>query len=69
MAVPAGQVSYDAAATAAAPDATPEERARAEAFAAAGGPSEVVLPFGVTLLTNAWRDEWLWGLAQTAFSV
>jgi allophanate hydrolase len=28
-----------------------------------GGATQVTLPFGVTLLAEAWRDEWLWGVA------
>lgn len=66
VAVPAGAVAYDAAAAAAAPGATDAERDRAEKLASSG-PSQVVLPFGVTLLTKAWMDEWLWGVATKAF--
>jgi allophanate hydrolase len=27
-----------------------------------GGPLEVALPFGVTLLAPEWHDDWLWGV-------
>jgi allophanate hydrolase len=43
-------------------DAPDEERQRA-AHLAATGPTSVTLPFGVTLLAKAWRDEWVWGVA------
>ncbi|KAG2426165.1 hypothetical protein HXX76_013146 [Chlamydomonas incerta] len=60
IAVPSGLVSYDAAALT--EDASEEERKRA-AHLAATGPTSVTLPFGVTLLAKAWRDDWLWGVA------
>ncbi|EFJ41617.1 hypothetical protein VOLCADRAFT_98357 [Volvox carteri f. nagariensis] len=60
MSVPSGLVSYDAAVLS--EDASEAERSRA-AHLAATGPTSVTLPFGVTLLTRAWRDEWLWSLA------
>jgi allophanate hydrolase len=37
---------------------------RAARLAASGGPQAVALPFGVTLLAAAWRDEWVWGVAE-----
>jgi allophanate hydrolase len=37
---------------------------RADRLKASGGPMQVVLPFGVTLLAGPWRDEWLWGIAE-----
>ncbi|KXZ51619.1 hypothetical protein GPECTOR_12g583 [Gonium pectorale] len=60
IAVPSGIVSYDAAALS--EGASEAERRRA-AHLAATGPTQVTLPFGVTLLSRAWRDDWLWGLA------
>lgn len=36
---------------------------RAQLLAAAGGPLQVVMPFGVTLLVPAWHDDWVWGIA------
>ncbi len=51
-----------AAVSAAAPDAA--SAARAAQLAALGGPLVVTLPFGVTLLAQSWRDEWLWGVAE-----
>ena len=36
---------------------------RAKHLAALGGPMEVTLPFGVTLLAPAWKDEWVWQVA------
>jgi allophanate hydrolase len=60
IAVPSGllRVDYSAAEAAAGAGAT-----RAARLAAGGGPLSVTLPFGVTLLAGAWRDEWLWGIA------
>ena len=61
IAIPSGLLRVDYA--------TPEAAAgsgatRAARLAASGGPQAVVLPFGVTLLAGAWRDEWLWGIAE-----
>jgi allophanate hydrolase len=36
---------------------------RAKRLASLGGPMAVTLPFGVTLLAPAWKDEWLWQVA------
>ncbi|PNW79614.1 hypothetical protein CHLRE_08g360100v5 [Chlamydomonas reinhardtii] len=60
IALPSGLVAYDAAVLA--EGASEEERKRA-AHLAATGPTAVTLPFGVTLLAKAWRDDWLWGVA------
>ncbi|GIL80104.1 hypothetical protein Vretifemale_9289 [Volvox reticuliferus] len=60
IAIPSGLVSYDSAALS--EGASEAERRRA-AHLAATGPTSVTLPFGITLLTKAWRDEWLWGIA------
>ncbi|GLC42946.1 hypothetical protein PLESTB_000289000 [Pleodorina starrii] len=60
IAVPSGLVSYDSAVLS--ENASEAERRRA-AHLAATGPTRVTLPFGVTLITKAWRDEWLWGVA------
>lgn len=57
ISVPSGLLRVDYAAG---PSAQTE---RARLLAAAGGPMQVVLPFGVTLLTLAWHDEWVWGVA------
>lgn len=61
IAIPSGllRVDYSSAEAAAGSGA-----ARAARLAASGGPQSVVLPFGVTLLAGAWRDEWLWGIAE-----
>ncbi|GLI71220.1 hypothetical protein VaNZ11_016284 [Volvox africanus] len=59
IAIPSGLVSYDAAALS--EGASDSERRRATHLAATG-PTSVTLPFGVTLLAKAWRDEWLWGI-------
>lgn len=61
IAIPSGmlRVDYSTAQAAAGTGAT-----RAAHLAASGGPQAVALPFGVTLLAGAWRDEWLWGIAE-----
>ena len=33
-------------------------------YLAANGATRVVLPFGITLLAGAWKDEWLASIAQ-----
>lgn len=57
VSVPSGvlRVDYGAGASAATP--------RASDLKAAGGPLNVALPFGVTLLALPWHDDWLWGVA------
>jgi allophanate hydrolase len=59
IAVPSGLLAVDYAA----PEAAASAQQRAQRLAASGGPLRVALPFGVTLLAPAWRDEWLWGVA------
>lgn len=59
VSVPSGLLTVDYSTAAAASTAA----ARTERLKASGGPLRVVLPFGVTLLAPAWRDEWLWGVA------
>lgn len=61
IAIPSGllRVDYSTAEAAAGSGTT-----RAQRLAASGGPQAVTLPFGVTLLAGAWRDEWLWGIAE-----
>jgi allophanate hydrolase len=61
IAIPSGllRVDYSTPEAAAGTGAT-----RAGRLVASGGPQSVVLPFGVTLLAGAWRDEWLWGIAE-----
>lgn len=45
------------------PEAGASAAARVERLKSSGGPLKVTLPFGVTLLAPAWRDEWLWDVA------
>lgn len=66
MAVPSGLVSYDQAeevATAGGPESAPEAVVKRLEHLKATGSTRVTLPFGVTLLSVGWRDEWLWGVA------
>jgi allophanate hydrolase len=58
ISVPSGLLKVDYAAGASA--ATP----RAKLLAASGGPLQVTMPFGVTLLAQEWHDDWLWGIAE-----
>jgi len=61
IAIPSGllKVDYSTAEAAAGSGAM-----RAQRLAGSGGAQAVTLPFGVTLLAGAWRDEWLWGIAE-----
>eukprot|EP00775_Hariotina_reticulata_P014156 gene14156-14294_t len=59
IAVPSGLLRVDYGS----PEVAASAPGRAERLAGSGGPLQVVLPFGVTLLAAAWRDEWLWGVA------
>lgn len=60
IAVPSGVITYDAAQLT---EGASEAERKRSAHLAATGPTRVALPFGVTLLAPAWRDEWLWGVA------
>eukprot|EP00879_Flechtneria_rotunda_P022533 GHRR01023789.1.p1 GENE.GHRR01023789.1~~GHRR01023789.1.p1 ORF type:complete len:423 (+),score=144.74 GHRR01023789.1:210-1478(+) len=59
IALPSGVLKVDYASQTAAASAAP----RADRLASSGGPLQITLPFGVTLLAPAWRDEFLWEVA------
>lgn len=59
-AFPSGVVAYDAAAL---PEDAPQAARARTAHLASTGPTAVKLPFGVTLLSKGWQDEWVWKVA------
>ncbi|MEW5314226.1 MAG: hypothetical protein WDW38_005738 [Sanguina aurantia] len=60
VSVPSGLLRFDSAAL---PSSAPQEQQERAAHLASTGSSQVVLPFGVTLLASAWQDSWVLGVA------
>lgn len=58
ISVPSGLLTVDYSA-----DAGATAESRTARLLSSGGPMQVALPFGVTLLAAAWKDEWLWHIA------
>lgn len=58
LSVPQGMLAIDYGSE----DGAAGAAARVERLRQLGGPLQVALPFGVTLLAPAWWDEWLWGV-------